>query len=214
MCFVLWTFSCVCLCNVLIIWGGFLCCTRVEESGRTTSVSNLMNQYCVCSQNRFGLFTQCCLYPSHACYFHILTFLLSFSLMGRSLVEDDDAQMMKVSLGCSEMGLSSQLAGLKNRKHTLLYQQHTQLCGFTGECVWDYICLLLNVRVGMWGVTICHSGIISHVRVCVCVFGRDCEGHLCCFWQSGFSSHIKMIILWSSSLVVGSVLPEVQENIH
>lgn len=90
-----------------------LCCTRVEESGRTTSVSNLLNQYCVCSQNRFGLFTQCCLYPSHACYFHILTFLLSLSLMGRSLVEDDDAQMMKVSLGCSEMGLSSHLQASK-----------------------------------------------------------------------------------------------------
>ncbi len=141
---------------------------------------------------------------------HINLSSLSFSdeqiTGGRWWCSDDEGVV-----GMQWNGAFLPLAGLKNRKHTLLYQQHTQLCCFTGECVCDYICILLNVRVGTWGVTICHSGIISHV----CVIWRDCEGHLCCFWQSGFSSHIKMIILWSSSpLVVGSVLPEVQDNIH
>lgn len=92
----------------------------------------------------------------------------------------------------------------KQETHASLPATHTARWFYRWVC--DYKCVLLNVRVGMWGVTICHSGTISHMRVCV--FGRDCEGHLCCYWQSGFSSHIKMIILWSSSsLVVGSVLP-------
>lgn len=123
--------------------------------------------------------------------------------MGRSLVEDDDAQMMKVSLGCSEMGLSSHLQASKTG-NTRFFTSNTHSSVVLQVSVCVIIHLLLNVRAGMWGVTICHSDVMSHMRVCV--FGRDCEGHLCCYWQSGFSSHMKMILVSSSSSPSSSVV--------
>lgn len=85
--------------------------------------------------------------------------------MGRSLVEDDDAQMMKVSLGCSEMGLSSHLQASKTG-NTRFFTSNTHSSVVLQVSVCDYICLLLNVRVGMWGVTICHW---HHVTQFVCL---------------------------------------------
>lgn len=93
--------------------------------------------------------------------------------MARSLVEDDDAQMMKVSLGCSEMGLSSHLQAAKTGNTRFFTSNtHSSVVLQVSVCV-IYICLLLNVGVGMWGVTICHSGIMSHVRVCLCVCSEE-----------------------------------------
>lgn len=137
---------------------------------RTNHICFKSNESILCLQSKqvwsfhtvLSVLLSCLLFP------HINLSSLSFFdgqiTGGRWWCSDDEG-----IAGMQWNGAVLPLAGLKNRKHTLLYQQHTQLCGFTGECVWDYICLLLNVRVGMWGVTICHSGIISHVRVCVCV---------------------------------------------
>ncbi len=95
---------------------------------------------------------------------HINLSSLSFSdgqiTGGRWWCSDDEGVV-----GMQWNGTFLPLAGLKNRKHTLLYQQHTQLCCFTGNvCVWLHM-YLTKCQGGYVG---CHHLPFRHhiTRVC------------------------------------------------
>lgn len=130
--YMLWTFSCV-------IWGGFLCCTRVKWWIRKHHICFVCNEH-ICSQTYliFWHSSVCTTLTRNRLLLHIN--LAFFSLMGRSLVEDDDAQMMKVSLGCSEMGLSSHLQASKTG-NTRFFTSNTHSSVVLQVSVCDYMSL-------------------------------------------------------------------------
>lgn len=205
--YMLWTFSCV-------IWGGFLCCTRVKWWIRKHHICFVCNELNIFAVKHIWSFGTALSVPLSRVTGYSFILTLPFSLWWA----DHWWRMMmlrwwRYRWDAVKWGSPPTCRPRKQEIHASLPATHTALWFYRWVCV--ITCLLLNVGVGMWGVTICHSGVMSHMRVCV--FGRDCEGHLCCYWQSSFSSHMKMILVSSSSpssSVVGRVLPEVHKNIH
>lgn len=114
------------------------------------------------------------------CINHPYLFLSLWQITGRGWWCSDDEGVTRMQWN----GALLPLAGLKNRKHTLLYQQHAQLCGPAGELSISCVHLLAYVsNWTMWlacGASPSACPASSHWEfVCVC----NCEGHRCCNWQ-------------------------------
>lgn len=140
-----------------------------DDSGSTTSVSYIIKHICSQTYLIFSHSTVCTTLTLNRLFLHIYPPPFLF-LMGRSLVEDDDAQMMKVSLGCSEMGLSSHLQASKTG-NTRFFTSNTHssvvlqvsVCDYTSltkrrggaspsvtlaSChTWEFVCLEETVKV-------------------------------------------------------------------
>lgn len=187
---------------MFVIWDGFLCCTRVKWWIRKHHICFIYNQNIFAVKHIWSFRTALSVPLSHLTgYSFILTPPFSFWWA------DHWWRMMmlrwwRYRWDAVKWGSPPTCRPRKQEILASLPATHTALWFYRWVCVITH--LLLNVRVGMWGVTICHSDVMSHMRVCV--FGRDCEGHLCCYWQSGFSSHMKMILVSSSSSPSSSVV--------